>query len=394
MKKYFVKWNVFVMAIGLAGPVLAATPIADFYGNGGVVKDAVTFLHENPQYSPTMPRWDAVKQPEPVAVLEAMNERGEVVVIQPVGTSEDSGKKRTQYIVQPNWLIRWKLTCAGNGTWSRKVNYSWEPDKGGHAHFNPPPPPMVVSHSQSEQVPSSSEFSYAPSPLTFPTLQGNNVPYYYWVWLPVFGTRLVEWSEAWGACVSNREDWIDVKVSDLVSLPGGSGYVLVGTTTYHPSNHYVSARFQTALQSIGKEWRQSCPKSDLLLYNDMSLVWGGVFDLNRDWNPPHAEHRFGENADVSKKWVRKGNREKLVRTMCKYAEVWSEGDLPKETAPHFHLAQKAAKYSEDLDGRYTPCCVSEDSPVPPACMDLQSGATTYPEVLPEATDCPGEIFGF
>ena len=32
--------------------------------------------------------------------------------------------------------------------------------------------------------------------------------------------------------------------------------------------------------------------------NDMSLELGGVFDIDRTWLPPHAEHRVGHNADI------------------------------------------------------------------------------------------------
>jgi hypothetical protein len=33
--------------------------------------------------------------------------------------------------------------------------------------------------------------------------------------------------------------------------------------------------------------------------NDISLQWGGLFDINADWRPPHYEHRRGRQVDFS-----------------------------------------------------------------------------------------------
>jgi hypothetical protein len=34
--------------------------------------------------------------------------------------------------------------------------------------------------------------------------------------------------------------------------------------------------------------------------NDMSLVWGGLFDFDEDrpWQPPHNSHRYGKDVDI------------------------------------------------------------------------------------------------
>lgn len=33
---------------------------------------------------------------------------------------------------------------------------------------------------------------------------------------------------------------------------------------------------------------------------DMSLPWGGLFDINGDWQTPHSLHRVGKSVDFSK----------------------------------------------------------------------------------------------
>ena len=37
---------------------------------------------------------------------------------------------------------------------------------------------------------------------------------------------------------------------------------------------------------------------DVIGINDMSLVVGGVFDLNNNWSPPHSNHSRGKAADI------------------------------------------------------------------------------------------------
>ncbi len=34
--------------------------------------------------------------------------------------------------------------------------------------------------------------------------------------------------------------------------------------------------------------------------NDMSLISGGLFDVNHDWKPPHNLHRIGRSVDIDR----------------------------------------------------------------------------------------------
>ncbi|MDE2143714.1 MAG: hypothetical protein KGJ84_14995 [Elusimicrobia bacterium] len=118
----------------------------------------------------------------------------------------------------------------------------------------------------------------------------------------------------------------------------------------------------------------------------MSLPWGGVFDLNRNWKSPHLSHMFGDNADISKKWVRKGDRAKLLGIMCRYADVRSEGDAAGEV-PHYHLTMHGSLHAEDYASdphvEFIDCCTPP--PGPQGCVDLGAG---HPETLPEQSDRP------
>jgi probable HAF family extracellular repeat protein len=92
---------------------------------------------------------------------------------------------------------------------------------------------------------------------------------------------------------------VKVKVNGLEELGPGANYELVGDNNFHPENHYGIPDFNSALQSLAGDYAAKYPGSKLA-YNDMSLAFGGVFDLNRSWNSilGHAEHRLGINADL------------------------------------------------------------------------------------------------
>lgn len=118
----------------------------------------------------------------------------------------------------------------------------------------------------------------------------------------------------------------------------GTGYALIGgaaTSPAHPDNHIgVPAMFDSLL-SLGVAWAAQFPSGPALGFNDMSLVWGGVFDFrDKNWvSPKHCGHRAGMEADVrstnltltQQRWfTRLARQRKFV--------VRPEGD-----PPHFHL---------------------------------------------------------
>jgi hypothetical protein len=91
---------------------------------------------------------------------------------------------------------------------------------------------------------------------------------------------------------------VTVRVEGLVSLLAYyPGLKLIGETDTHRENHYGTLRTVVALRDIGDAWVQLYP-NDPVGINDMSLEWGGLFDLNSSWAPPHQRHRQGENVDV------------------------------------------------------------------------------------------------
>jgi len=115
-------------------------------------------------------------------------------------------------------------------------------------------------------------------------------------------------------------------VPNLRQLFGGNNYMLIGSNTYHPSNHWVTSNASTDLPAIADDYASQVYPNGFpsgpgpfpgtsessndyykLHYNDSSLELGGKFDIGTTanprprWNPnaDHDEHRVGINCDVS-----------------------------------------------------------------------------------------------
>jgi hypothetical protein len=186
---------------------------------------------------------------------------------------------------------------------------------------------------------------------------------------------------------------IRVQVANLTPLGAGAGYSLIGQTATHPDNHYGTAGAIAAYQAVGTSWAaipgtitqlvqpiqaaRALPNaptppaggtaltnaqlSTLLVgptqaalealsnaqlaqvlaavqnwptlgYNDMSLEWGGVFDINATWAPPHSTHRVGKNLDF-----RLSNMGSLHQLVVESLMTGQGLNVLHENAAHWHL---------------------------------------------------------
>ena len=98
------------------------------------------------------------------------------------------------------------------------------------------------------------------------------------------------------------------KVAGLALLNDGTNYDLIGGTAEHHGpptyadnhNHYAIADVRTNIQSIATAYHQQFPDEVVLQINDMSLLYGGRFDINGLWsgNSDHQYHRQGTDVDI------------------------------------------------------------------------------------------------
>lgn len=95
-------------------------------------------------------------------------------------------------------------------------------------------------------------------------------------------------------------DSLRVRVPNLILFQGAGSYTLTGETTSHLENHYLIN--QQAINSLlgastafkNAEWNTT---GEMRL-NDMSLEFGGLFDISGQWRTPHNSHRTGRDVDI------------------------------------------------------------------------------------------------
>jgi hypothetical protein len=103
------------------------------------------------------------------------------------------------------------------------------------------------------------------------------------------------------SCPQVGTNSLDVKVGGLASLLPSDSYSLVGSKPWHPDNHYLSGFALLNAQTLALFFKTDPLRNTsggVLAFNDSSLVWGGQFDVDQDWDIPHAEHRLGIVIDI------------------------------------------------------------------------------------------------
>jgi hypothetical protein len=136
---------------------------------------------------------------------------------------------------------------------------------------------------------------------------------------------------------SPRREEVRVRVGGLSSMVAGTNYRLVGQSSRHPANHYATPRVRQALQSIADQFASEFsgqPGYQVLEYNDISLVWGGLFDIYREtnWQPPHIYHRVGINVDFSNADELPGHMQAALRRIIR-----DHGGVILNEGNHWHV---------------------------------------------------------
>lgn len=95
----------------------------------------------------------------------------------------------------------------------------------------------------------------------------------------------------------------EVMFDSLLPIPQTTGITLKPPETIHPSPYWADPPFITKLRELGEKYFAKTHKD--IVITDASLPWGGRFDIEAEhpqhptpWQPPHAEHRNGRQADV------------------------------------------------------------------------------------------------
>ncbi|MCK9566451.1 MAG: hypothetical protein M0Q43_10435 [Methanothrix sp.] len=341
-----------VLFLGLVAPSFSAMPSVDFDGKSAAKHDMNSFLKElSPEVSvsPTKPieEYELVRKP---GIVE---ENGVFTPLEPINRWRgEDGIVRTEYKYWPSQKISWSLECKGTSqpTWNAKQTYTFTSDQdAGHLHYDPPMPSLKVSkvYDSNVSAPADGEFYPRPSPFYLPSMS-TNMKRYYWEFMPVFATTLVEEFQSFGACTGTQIDIIRVQVPGLSEMLSDPNYVLYkteNTIQNHPKCHNGRATLKTALKTIADKYKAEFPTAGVVQIFHMSLPWGGKFDLNNGWGVDPAEshqgHQYGIEADIRKVTVPLANRRRLLEIMCaNTVKVYSE--IPA----HYHLRVAFGKESE------------------------------------------------
>jgi hypothetical protein len=169
-------------------------------------------------------------------------------------------------------------------------------------------------------------------------------------------------------CVSEAVHEIKVKVADLVPInpnpplttDGKYRYALTsvdaihqGTARYHTGQYWLSPEARSNLQTLIEAFNEKGWGTVAL--NDASLIWGGRYDISGNWTKPHAEHREGNEIDIS--FTRANNPISVQKQDTFYKEFCGKQavEIPVSVLhhfvkqPHFHvylLKQKACAKTE------------------------------------------------
>ncbi len=87
-----------------------------------------------------------------------------------------------------------------------------------------------------------------------------------------------------------------VGITGLTSLVTSSYYRLTGDNPWHPDNHWAMEDVIGSIQQMANNFYNE--NAATLGINDISLIYGGVFDLDQDWEEPHNLHRLGRSVDI------------------------------------------------------------------------------------------------
>ncbi len=86
----------------------------------------------------------------------------------------------------------------------------------------------------------------------------------------------------------------------LVEMTGTPAMTLTGheSDDFHlaPDIHWVTPTTQTRIEFLAALYYAEYNEN--LKVNDGSLRYGGLYDYNETWAPPHSEHREGKNVDI------------------------------------------------------------------------------------------------
>jgi hypothetical protein len=94
------------------------------------------------------------------------------------------------------------------------------------------------------------------------------------------------------------DNYDQVLIAGLVPIQVSQSLKLKPPTVEHRSPYWAQPAFRNKLVRLAADYFAKTAKP--ITVTDASLEWGGRFDLQANWLPPHKEHMDGRQADLRK----------------------------------------------------------------------------------------------
>ena len=146
-------------------------------------------------------------------------------------------------------------------------------------------------------------------------------------------------NDAFQTPINTSDFGMCVQIDGLVLLAQTTPDTLIGARPAHPVNHYGKPASNAAINSLAAGYFAMNGGIEKLHVNDMSLVKGGLLDINHNWNRPHALHRAGEDVDIRRP-IKQARRIFILQTVAKRdfpLYYISEPPPPGDDTTHYHL---------------------------------------------------------
>ncbi len=131
---------------------------------------------------------------------------------------------------------------------------------------------------------------------------------------------------------------VHLKMGDFELLTRGEHYRLIGAygqpgvNSRHSINHYGTATLVKKLKALADT--VYARSGYVLRINDMSLIYGGPFDIENNWNTPHETHREGIDADIDDM---SADGRHIPRKYLEDIVVWTFGGDFLDEKNHYHV---------------------------------------------------------
>ena len=280
-----------------------------------------------------------------------VTESGQEVEVFP----EEIMTEKNYYKFKPNDKFYHQIWCpAQSGLWNFCVDYKFYPEYGGHNHNDNVPP--YTTWEGEHPIPLHKCYFDIPVETT----------YFLYRKAPKFATRSEKVTRFWGACGGTLYNTTDIKIDGLELLKpahedglygGATYYKLIGEKPWHPINHFGKIQTLDLLKEIAWQYHSEFPNDEVLNINDISLRWGGLFDVKIDsttgehilWVTPHKFHRYGRQADLRLRTIPAENRARFIQICRDVGDVGVEVELHSKIGVPLSLFESSIWENTDFN---------------------------------------------